>query len=308
MQASCISVRHAHLTSGHQLTKNTRCRVCAVNSSAFVRSQTSPQLRKRIASKLGRTSWRPKLEAVPAARPLTSLLITNSSQIVKDDKSGVEYQLVQTVGGSEMRCLGSGVRSKSIFGPFAVQVYAVALYVEADLCAKELGVRERGGLEFNSDSTFCDAILDGVFDKTIHIQLVRSISGEQFTDALNEMLEPRMKFTGNLGIFSEFLSVFEGMSLDAGTEVLLTWKAAGEGELQVAVRPTDSAQSAAEMSSTPLKTFQSPFLSRALFEVYLGGEPVSEDAKASFAKGAELLLDSERTNREEIKRKRNKNE
>lgn len=47
-----------------------------------------------------------------------------------------------------------------------VQVYAVALYVEAELAAKELGIRYRGGF-FESDDDYCSAIVDGAFTKTL---------------------------------------------------------------------------------------------------------------------------------------------
>lgn len=45
-------------------------------------------------------------------------------------------------------------------------VYSAALYVEADRCAKELGIRQRGGF-FENDDDFCSAILDGAFSKAL---------------------------------------------------------------------------------------------------------------------------------------------
>jgi hypothetical protein len=47
-----------------------------------------------------------------------------------------------------------------------VQVYAVALYVEGELAAKELGIRDRGGF-FETDDDFCSALTDGAFNKTL---------------------------------------------------------------------------------------------------------------------------------------------
>lgn len=46
------------------------------------------------------------------------------------------------------------------------QVYAVALYVEGELAAKELGIRDRGGF-FENDDDFCSALTDGAFNKTL---------------------------------------------------------------------------------------------------------------------------------------------
>lgn len=45
-------------------------------------------------------------------------------------------------------------------------MYSVALYVEAEKCAKELGIRYRGGF-FESDDDYCQAIVDGAFNKTL---------------------------------------------------------------------------------------------------------------------------------------------
>ncbi len=49
------------------------------------------------------------------------------------------------------------------------QVYSVAAYVEADRCAKELGVRSRGGF-FESDDDFTSALLDGAFNKALLVR------------------------------------------------------------------------------------------------------------------------------------------
>jgi hypothetical protein len=45
-------------------------------------------------------------------------------------------------------------------------VYSVALYLEAERCSKELGVRSRGGF-FETDDDFCEAIVNGAFNKAL---------------------------------------------------------------------------------------------------------------------------------------------
>lgn len=47
-----------------------------------------------------------------------------------------------------------------------LQLYSVALYVEGDLAAKELGIRSRGGF-FETDDDFCSALVDGAFEKVL---------------------------------------------------------------------------------------------------------------------------------------------
>ncbi len=48
-------------------------------------------------------------------------------------------------------------------------MYSVALYVEADRCAKELGIRYRGGF-FENDDDYCQAVLDGAFHKVLQVR------------------------------------------------------------------------------------------------------------------------------------------
>jgi hypothetical protein len=86
------------------------------------------------------------------------------------------------------------VRTKKI-AFLGVKVYAVALYVEADKAAKELGVRDRGGF-FEGDDDFCSALMDGGFGKALVVELVRDVEGAAFVEALNEALRPRMALAG----------------------------------------------------------------------------------------------------------------
>jgi hypothetical protein len=50
--------------------------------------------------------------------------------------------------------------------PCGSQIYSGALYVEEDKCAKELGVRARGGF-FANDADFCTAMLDAACHKVL---------------------------------------------------------------------------------------------------------------------------------------------
>lgn len=76
----------------------------------------------------------------------------------------------------------SGTAAKAVFTDKAlVQIYAVALYVEALKAARELGIRDRGGFFKDApDEDFTTAVIDGAFDKLLQVQLVRKIDGSQF--------------------------------------------------------------------------------------------------------------------------------
>jgi hypothetical protein len=47
-----------------------------------------------------------------------------------------------------------------------IKVYSVAVYVEGERAAKELGIRSRGGF-FENDGDYCAALLDGAFGKAL---------------------------------------------------------------------------------------------------------------------------------------------
>eukprot|EP00775_Hariotina_reticulata_P012788 gene12788-12916_t len=215
--------------------------------------------------------------------------------MVKDTTSGVEFPLAQRFWeGEESRCLGSGTRSKQIL-VVKVQVYTVALYVEAELAAKELGIRYRGGF-FENDDDFCQALVDGAFAKTMVFQMLRDLEGQQFADAVKDKLGPRMSITGDTASLDAFMGYFEGQQLSKGTQVLCLWTKAGD--LEVVLLPAESASSADLQTIAPKNRLRSEGFCRALFELFLGAQSVVSDAKPVWAAGAKELLESEQVKRE----------
>ncbi|EFJ51055.1 hypothetical protein VOLCADRAFT_103700 [Volvox carteri f. nagariensis] len=216
-----------------------------------------------------------------------------ASLTVKDAQSGVEFLLAQKFWqGEAYRCLGAATRSKQIVF-VNVKVYSVAAYVEADRAAKELGIRERGGF-FETDDDYCSAILDGAFNKVLALHLVRDVTGEQFTEAINKSLAPRMQLAGDTASLDKFNAFFSSKNLVNNTEVLLLWSMAGD--LEVLVTPPVTAPQEYGQA-TPELRISSPALSRGLFEIFLGSSPVVPEARAEWVKGAKTLLESENVKR-----------
>eukprot|EP00955_Chlamydomonas_euryale_P086385 364208-Chlamydomonas_euryale.AAC.40 len=60
-------------------------------------------------------------------------------------------------------------------GTVAGKTTRVALYVEASKCAKELGIRQRGGF-FENDADFCQAVLDGAFHKVLIVSVTDAVA------------------------------------------------------------------------------------------------------------------------------------
>ncbi|GLC45102.1 hypothetical protein PLESTB_001468500 [Pleodorina starrii] len=216
-----------------------------------------------------------------------------ASLTVKDAQSGVEFLLAQKFWqGEAYRCLGAATRSKKIVF-VNVQVYSIASYVEADKAAHELGVRHRGGF-FETDDDYASAILDGAFNKVLALHLVRDVTGEQFTEAINKTLLPRMQLSGDTASLDQFNTYFNSKNLVKGTEVLLLWSMTGE--LDVLVTPPVTAPREYGEAKPELR-IASPALGRGLFEMFLGGSPVVPEARTEWVKGAKSLLESENVKR-----------
>lgn len=193
--------------------------------------------------------------------------------------------------GEDSRAMGAAVRTKKI-AFLGVKVYAVALYVEAEKAAHEMGVRNRGGF-FENDGDFCSALVDGGFIKSLQIELVRDVEGATFVEAFNEALRPRMSLTGELSTLESFKTFFEDKKLTKGTNIVLMYRT--DATLDVAVRaqrPADWTNMVADLS------IASPSLCRALFEVFLGENSVVPDARKEWANGARALLESDNVRRD----------
>ncbi|GMH41288.1 hypothetical protein BSKO_09198 [Bryopsis sp. KO-2023] len=252
-------------------------------------------LRQPRASRGKQSRFNPGQLASFLASPVTissSKFLSLSCQAtltVKEDVTGVEFPLVQQFWESlEMfRSMGASSRSKKI-AFINVKVYAMTLYLEAEKAAREFKIRDKGDfMKSGSDSDFCDVMLDGAFHKVLQIRMVRNITSEQFIDAIDRRLRSKMEFMGQLAPLEEFAEFISGQKLNKGTDLLLFWHV--QGFLDVAVVPG----SIDDFSKTiPGKRIESPSLSRALYELYLGEDPVIPDAKKSWAGGARLLLES----------------
>lgn len=216
---------------------------------------------------------------------------TCASLGVKDKATGVEFPLVEYVAGAEQRCLGAGARAKKI-AFVGVNVYAVALYVDPAPAAKELGLRQRGGFfEEDASDSMADALLDGAFNKGLHIVMVRKLDGKTFGDAIVEALTPRL-FGADKEAIQQISNLFEGKELQKGTEIIMGWRV--EGQLEFYVRQGNGkVVQAAKEGVVPDLVLDQGAISRALFSVYLGSDPISADAKSSYVDGGFELLESE---------------
>lgn len=234
-----------------------------------------------------------QLPAAPRAACPRAAMRVAAVLTVTEGATGVEFPLVTRLWqGEELRCVGAGARVKKIV-LIGVKVYAVALYVEAEKAARELGVRERGGF-FETDDDYAQALVDGGFLRALSVELVRKVEGPQFTEALEEALVPRLRLTGDTGSLEIFKAFFADKTLEKGTSVTMLYRADGGLDLLLG-----SGALPGDLSATaPSLSIPSPGLTRALFENYLGASSVVPEARAAWVAGAKKLLESERVRRE----------
>jgi hypothetical protein len=205
--------------------------------------------------------------------------------------------------GTPARCLGAVVRAKKI-AILNVKVYAVALYVEAERAARELGVRSRGGFFDGGggdvDGDYCAALVDGAFCKALRIDLVRDVDGSTFYEALEEAMGPRVRMMGEGEALAAFGDFFGSRSkLAKGTAIMMLWRPDGAVEVATCVDGAARGASAFAAPDAPELAVQSPGLGRALFETFLGESSVVGPAgRAAWAAGARALLASEEVKRD----------
>ncbi|EFN53632.1 hypothetical protein CHLNCDRAFT_136326 [Chlorella variabilis] len=209
------------------------------------------------------------------------------ADIIKETVTGVAFPRKQQFWhGGELTCLGAGARVKKV-AMMTAKVYAVSMYVDADSAARADSQEKRP----ESEAAVLRALQNGAFTKVLQMHLVRSITGKQFADALDESLRPMMRWAmhaegawacaavgGDEAVMDDFCGFFEAKKMDKDAEICLLWHA--DGPLDVCLRPaTDKTPYA---SAQPGLSITSPRLGRAMWELYLSPKTPSPDARKAW--------------------------
>jgi hypothetical protein len=190
-----------------------------------------------------------------------------------EQNSGVPFPMeITAVGGEASQSLtGMGIRTKTFL---KVKVYAFGIYV--DETGAEAALSEYAGktyIDLQRDQGFYDRILQMDFPITLRLVMTRNVDGEDMAEAFDGALRPRvqqaaaeMEMPGGEAALDQFRGYFSVEEMTDGSELLFT--CAG-GTLNTSVKgevqdPIDSAA-----------------LCWALFDVYLGRDPISRDGKES---------------------------
>lgn len=159
-----------------------------------------------------------------------------------------------------------GVRVKRIAG-IGVKVYACGLYVDPSAARAAVGDRYVGRKvsDVAKDQSLYAAVLnDAKVEKTARLVFARDLDSAKIADALSERLRPALG-AGSASL-REFESHFEGVQFKKGQS--LTFSAVG-GKLHTSIQGKE------------VGAIADPKLCVALFDAYLGKNPVVPGAKQS---------------------------
>ena len=204
-------------------------------------------------------------------------------ETVREPESGVTFPVALTPPGSATPhwLMGTGIRQRTIF---RVKVYAFGLYVDADAARTALADFAGAAAEaLRRDERFTRRLLDLDFGMALRLVMTRTVSGGDVADAFDEALRPRMPRAaagadGNdaaaaLARLRGYLDVDE---VRRGAEIVFSCGPAGRLAMTVdgAERPP----------------IESRALCRALFDVYLGDDPIEPEGRRNFIAGFAGLL------------------
>jgi hypothetical protein len=200
--------------------------------------------------------------------------VQNPPRTIEEPKSEVEFPIEKQALGSERVevVTGTGLRTKTIF---RVKVYAFALYVDADGARKHLAKwKGRSANQLADDKTFYEALLKDDFGKSLRLVMTRNVDGDDMAEAFDDVLAPRLKkaekkleMPGGMEAMKVFRAYFDVDEVEEDTVLDFSWHPGGK--LVTAI------------GGKVMGTIENKALCWALFDVYLGKDPIEEKGKAS---------------------------
>jgi hypothetical protein len=219
------------------------------------------------------------------AVPLAALVLTGPTataqeeeqSVIHERSSGVAFPVELAVPGTEMTHVitGTGIRTKTFL---KVKVYAFGLYVDPAAASTAL-VDYAGmeGKELEKNDEFFDTVLEQDFGMTLRLVMTRDVGGEDMAEAFDGALRPRvqraaaeMDMPGGEAALDEFRGFFSVDEMTKESEIVFS--CAPDGTLRTSVK----GEVQAELTSGALCW--------ALFDVYLGEDPISGGGKKNIGK------------------------
>ncbi|KAL3161040.1 hypothetical protein ABBQ38_009423 [Trebouxia sp. C0009 RCD-2024] len=222
------------------------------------------------------------LLALPLLGPFASIsamshLPQSRNRLKKEQGTGMDFPEECCVL-TDKNCpvlTGFGVRNKKLMGMKNIKVYAVGLYVDPKaaknlLNSKQAGISAKSGIP--EQAIFDDLVKSNDVEKSLRMVIsFGGVNQKNFWSALQERLEPPMKKAGDVGPMQEFGALFDDIKFKKGLQLNFT-----SGKDGALITQVDNKQ---------VGIVKSPLLTRTLFDVYLGRDPVSPGAKESIGRG-----------------------
>ncbi len=191
-------------------------------------------------------------------------------QIEPSSKVPFPVEITAAGGGDTHVLTGVAIRTKTFL---KVKVYAFGIYVDevpARATLSSFANQSAGDLERNQN--FYDRILDREFAMTLRLVMTRDVGGEDMADAFDGALRPRVQSAAsdmNMPGGEAALDTFRGyFSVDEMTK---------ESELLFSCTPDGTLSSL--VKGQPADDIHSNALCWALFDVFLGEDPISNGGK-----------------------------
>lgn len=195
---------------------------------------------------------------------------------VTEPRSGIQFPVVLPAAGTKNKHLlvGAGLRTKTIFG---IKVYAMGFYLDPDRAGSELvQFKQTNSKRLAKDGMFYKKLMDAKLDKSIRLVMARDVDAEDMREAFDDSLRPAVR------------KVASGAEQEGGMEALKKFRSLFKEELRKGDELVFSMVGGVLYTThnrRELGPIQSPTLGRALFEIYLGQDPVSSKARKNFYAG-----------------------
>lgn len=209
------------------------------------------------------------------------MLLAPTPDTVKEDETGIHFNTVlQPPGGPDgeriQHLLGTGCREK-----FWINVYAYGLYVdrvEAHAALSSL-VPGRGLVKLTVKDVA--RVNTAAIPRTLRLVMVRDIDGEDMREAFEDYLGARLKKRGSAAdqvkSFAHLATFRDYFADDVpdGTEIVFAWRPGSE--------PSDPGALTTKIAGRIVGSLPSADLAWALFDCYVGKDPISDDAVENMA-------------------------
>jgi hypothetical protein len=205
----------------------------------------------------------------------------SAQNTVTEPSSGVSFPVeLATPDGGRHQLAGTGIRTRTVLN---VKVYAFGLYLDAAGARQALAAfAGRPAEDLARDGAFYDALLRMGFPMSLRLVMTRNVGGEQMAEAFDGALRSRVVAAAGRGMaggeaaLERFRGYFSLDRLTEGAELLFSCTA--EGTLHTRV------------SGEARPPIASRALCWALFDVYLGRNPISRDGKRTAISRIPALL------------------